>query len=99
MNSASAKHMANVAALGCVLGKRGLHECQGRVEVHHIAEGSGLRSDWAVVGLCEEGHRGVTGIHGLGTKRFCALYRPPGDVEFGLLVWQIELMARTYAHR
>lgn len=68
--------------------------CEGRIELHHVAEGSGLRNDWALVPLCTEHHRGKTGLHGMGTKAFCAKYRPPGDCEYGLLVWLIEALAK-----
>lgn len=33
--------------------------------------------------------------HGMGTKRFCAAYRVPGETEHGLLVLQNELLARA----
>ena len=63
-------------------------------QVHHVAEGSGLRSDFSVAGLCLEHHTGKSGLHGMGTKAFIRLYRPPGDSEYGLLVWVNELIAR-----
>lgn len=88
------KHMSLVAQAGCVLGNRGLHVCEGHVEVHHVAEGSGLRSDFAIAGLCTAGHRGPAGLHGMGTKAFIRLYRPPGETEYGLLVWSNEDVAR-----
>ena len=64
------------------------------VVLHHVAEGSGLRSPWALVPLCPAHHIGEAGIHGMGSKAFLRLYRPPGDSEFGLLVWLLEDMAR-----
>jgi len=42
-------------------------------ELHHPRAGTGggrRASNWDVVGLCPEHHRGNTGIHGLGTKGF-----------------------------
>jgi hypothetical protein len=69
---------------------RGLDACAGRVEVHHIAVGSGKRSDYAVVGLCSKHHddnRTGTGFHGMGTRTFCQVFRVPGEIEHGLLVW------------
>jgi hypothetical protein len=92
---ASAKHMDRVARNGCVVGNHGFTGCQGRIEVHHCAEGSGKRSDFSTVGLCEEHHRGGSGIHGMGVRGFCALYRPPGESEMGLLVWLLEDMAKA----
>jgi hypothetical protein len=94
MSNAGKRHMQAVAEAGCVVGNRGLGQCEGRVEVHHVAEGSGLRSDFSVAGLCSEHHRGGSGLHGLGTKAFCRLYRLPGETEYGLLVWANEDMAK-----
>ena len=94
MSVAGKRHMQRVAEAGCVVGNRGLGECAGRVEVHHVAEGSGLRSDFSVAPLCQEHHQGKSGLHGMGTKAFIRLYRPPGDSEFGLLVWANEDMAK-----
>lgn len=84
-----------LSALGCLLRKRGSASCNGLVELHHVAEGSGLRDDWALVPLCAEHHRGGSGRHGMGTKAFIRLYRPPGDSEYGLLVWLLEDMAKS----
>ena len=93
VTNAKAKWRNNLAEIGCVVGHR--HGgCSGRVQLHHVAEGSGLRDDWALVPLCEAHHTGQAGLHGLGTKSFIRLYRPPGDSEYGLLVWMIELMAK-----
>lgn len=83
-----------VARAGCVVGNRGFGGCEGKVDVHHVAEGSGLRSDFATVGLCQMHHTGPAGLHGMGTKRFVTLYRPPGESEYGLLVWANEDIAR-----
>ena len=88
------RHMALVATAGCVLGNRGFAGCCGRVTVHHVAEGSGIRSDFATVGLCEEHHQGKGGLHGMGTKAFLRLYRPPGECEWGLLAWANEDIAK-----
>jgi hypothetical protein len=85
--------MGEVAAAGCVVGNRQLGQCEGRVTVHHVAEGSGVRSDFSTVGLCEEHHQGKSGLHGMGPKAFCRLYRPLGETEWGLLVWAIEDVA------
>ena len=98
MNRTVAKHRARVRALGCVICRRfvvtGLP-----VELHHVAEGSGLRDEFAVVPLCGSRidgghHRGGAGFHGMGERAFCALYRPPGDREWGLLIWMIEDIAK-----
>lgn len=94
------RHRDAIAVLGCLLGKRGFSEgCLGGTELHHVAEGSGVRDDWALAPLCVEHHRGSSGLHGMGTKAFIRLYRPPGDSEFGLLVWLIEDMAKAPRRR
>ena len=90
-----ARHKTRLAAMPCLLDGGFSGGCGGRVELHHVAEGSGLRDDWALVPLCAEHHRGQAGLHGMGSRAFCALYRPPGDAEWGLLVWLIEEMARN----
>lgn len=92
-----ARHRSTVADLGCLLARRGVPGCQGRTELHHVAEGSGLRSEWSLVPLCEEHHQGQSGLHGMGTKAFIRLYRPPGDSEFGLLIWLLECLAHRRA--
>lgn len=93
MNKAERYHVDRVSECGCIicaLLDLGRTPC----EIHHVAEGSGLRSWFAVAGLCPEHHRGKTGLHGMGTKRFCAAYRIPGESEYGLLVMQNEQLAR-----
>lgn len=92
--SPAQRHKDRVASIGCVVCRR-FTEGGGRVELHHVAEGSGLRSDYAVVPLCVEHHRGGAGLHGMGPKAFIRLYRPPGDSEYGLLIWLAEDMARA----
>lgn len=92
--SKAKRHMDLVARAGCVVGNRELGQCAGKLDVHHVAEGSGLRSDFATVGLCQEHHTGPAGLHGMGTKAFIRLYRPPGESEYGLLVWANEDIAR-----
>lgn len=68
-----------------------------KASLHHVAEGSGIRSTFAMVPLCYAHHQGPGGLHGTvgggGPKTFIRLYRPPGDSEFGLLVWAMEDMA------
>ena len=94
MDADEKRYMGLVASLGCVVCKR-LGEGFVSSEVHHVAEGSGLRSNYSVVPLCAEHHRGASGLHGMGTKRFIRLYRPPGDSEYGLLVWTNQDMAEA----
>lgn len=92
-------YMGLVGKLQCVICRR--FEPTGLpVELHHVAKGSGLRSDFAVVPLCgskTDGghHRGAAGFHGMGERAFCRLYRPPGETEWGLIVWTNEDLARS----
>lgn len=83
----------HLATLPCLVGRR--HGgCQGRINLHHVAEGSSVRSVWALVPLCEEHHTGGSGLHTMGTKKFVARYRPYNDQELGLLAWLIEDLAK-----
>lgn len=70
--AAEKKHMSKVAALGCILCKRIGY--QGTpAELHHPRRGTGMgqrASNYDVIPLCLEHHRGNTGVHGLGTKGF-----------------------------
>lgn len=87
-----ADHMERVASLGCCICRR-LNYGYVPAECHHVAEGSGLRSDWAVAPLCTEHHRGAYGFHARG-KAFLSQFRVPGESEYGLLVWLIEDLAK-----
>jgi len=91
MSAKGARHMDKVAGAGCVICRR-LYGHFVPCEIHHVAEGSGLRSDFAVAGLCAEHHRGESGFHRMG-KQFFKLYRVPGESEYGLLVWVNEDLA------
>lgn len=82
------KHMGRVAALGCCVCKR-VFERYEPAQVHHVALGSGKRSDFAVAPLCVEHHSGASGFHKRG-KAFLAQFRVPGESEYGLLVWTME---------
>lgn len=72
------KYMAAVASTGCVI----CRELTGDYvpgQVHHIAEGSGERSDYMTVCLCVDHHTGVQGVHGMGVKAFCRINRLPNE--------------------
>lgn len=90
-------HMGRVAQTGCVVCRRLGH---GWVpgQVHHIAEGSSLRSDFATVCLCPEHHIGGLSVH-KGTDRFLQVHRVPWNKEEGLLVMQNEDLALLAMHR
>lgn len=91
--AAEGRYMSLVATVPCLVCTR-FQRTGERVELHHVAEGSSLRSNWAVVPLCAEHHRGGSGFHGMGSKGFCGLYRPPGEVEYGLIVWLLSDLER-----
>lgn len=97
MNTFERHHVNRVARIGCVICRQMLGEVSP-AEIHHVAEGSGLRSWFAVAGLCHEHHRGGTGLHGMGTKRFCEAYSVPNGDEYGLLVWVNEYLAVMDLH-
>lgn len=94
--SPAQRWMGLVTSLGCVICRRqGLGYVPA--QFHHIAEGSGKRSDFAGAPLCEVHHdpyKTGTGFHGMGTEKFCKLFRIPGETEYGLLVLVNEDMAR-----
>jgi len=92
MTRAEEQHMERVASIGCVVCRR-LGHGYSPAEVHHVAEGSGLRSNFAVAPLCREHHQGGAGFHRMG-KQFLKLYRVPGETEWGLLAWVNEDLAR-----
>ncbi len=95
MRSPAERWKDKVARAGCVVCMFSVGNKGVPAELHHVAEGSGLRSDFAIAPLCVEHHRGANGLHGMGTKAFIRTYRPPGDSEYGLLVWTCELLARN----
>ena len=39
----------------------------------------------------------LASLHGMGPKAFIRLYRPPGDSEYGLLIWLLEALAHRRA--
>jgi hypothetical protein len=91
------RHYETVASLGCLVCKR-IGQGYQAAQLHHVAEGSGKRSDWSVVPLCEPHHdpnRTGSGFHGMGTKKFCTAFRVPGESEYGLLIWLLEDLARA----
>jgi hypothetical protein len=95
VNTIEASYVAEVANLGCCVCRRLGYAQRERTEVHHVAAGSGKRSEYAIAPLCTEHHRGKSGLHGMGPKAFIRLYRPPGDSEYGLLVWVAEDLSRA----
>lgn len=94
--TAARLHMSRVAALGCLICRR-LGYGHVPAQLHHVASGSGLRSDFAVAPLCEEHHEGSSGIHGMGVKAFVRAYKLPGETEYGLLIWVNQDLASVRA--
>lgn len=92
MNKAESAHVERVASVGCVICRR-LYGRFVPCEVHHVAEGSGLRSNYAVAGLCTEHHTGGASFHRMG-KQFLKLFKVPGESEYGLLVLVNEDLAK-----
>jgi hypothetical protein len=96
MTTAAAYWMGLIGGLGCSICRR-LGRGFVPAQVHHIAVGSGKRSDFAVANLCQEHHdpnRTGSGFHGMGTDQFCRIFRIPGEREEGLLVLAAEDLAR-----
>lgn len=90
MTTKAQRHKDRVAKLGCCVCRRlGI---ESAAQLHHVAEGSGLRSDFAVAPLCPEHHTGSSGFHKRG-KGFLSQFRVPGESEFGLLIWVNEDLA------
>jgi len=72
LTKAEKKYMNSVAELGCLVCKR-MGYPGTPAELHHPRAGTGAgrrSSNWDVIPLCPEHHRGNTGVHGLGTKGF-----------------------------
>lgn len=77
------RYKSILSDLGCVLCRRDIGEIVPP-ELHHIAEGSGQRSDWMIAPLCVNHHRiGGSSLHGSGVKRFLSMHGLP--TEFHLL--------------
>jgi hypothetical protein len=91
MSAIGKRHMERVAQVPCVLCTH-LRLGQSAAEVHHIREGQGAAqraSGLLTVALCTEHHRGASGIHGLGRKRFYTQYKL---TELDLLAMTLEAL-------
>jgi hypothetical protein len=78
-----------IAELGCALCRHQGNEGTP-AELHHIRRGNIPRIQAPVIPLCTEHHRGNTGIHGYGRKRFEREY---GLSEEQLLEQTLELIS------
>lgn len=86
--AAESRYMGMVKGMRCLICRRHPDlDTKARAEVHHIAQGSSRQCNWLVAPLCAEHHRGGSGLHGLGSKRFCDIYKVPHGTEYGLLAW------------
>lgn len=66
-------YYAKLANFGCVLCH--LAGFEGTpAEIHHIRTGNIPRKQAPVIPLCYEHHRGGTGVHGLGSRKFERTY-------------------------
>jgi hypothetical protein len=93
ISAAEGRFMAHVSRLKCVICWKFPDLDTGLpTEVHHLGEGSSRQNNWLVAPLCgsrSDGghHRGGAGLHGMGSKGFCALYKMPHGNEYGLIAW------------
>lgn len=91
MTLAAKRHLARVAAIGCVVCQR-LYGEPAAAQVHHIREGRIARSDFLTLPLCEQHHLGTKmSVHFAKLNLLRALKI---GSEFDLLADVIELLAR-----
>ena len=90
--AAEKRHLASVAALGCIVCSHAYGNYGTPAEVHHARarHGWGRTSHLMTIPLCPEHHTGQTGIHGLGRKAFERTYKL---TELDLLAMTIEALA------
>ena len=62
--------LSKIARLGCILCSEVLGIEGSPAELHHVRRYGAKRSASPVLPLCPEHHRGNSGVHGLGTRRF-----------------------------
>ena len=70
------KHLASVAALGCILCSHAYGNYEVPAEVHHVRvnHGWGRSSHLMTIGLCPEHHRGNSGVHNHGREEWKAVH-------------------------
>jgi hypothetical protein len=84
MNKAEQRHHDIVRGLDCVI-CREFFGSRTPASIHHIAEGSGHRSEWMIAPLCHSHHQGRGGFHDE-PKTFLRVYRFPTEYHLLLLV-------------
>lgn len=91
MNNSERAHMDRVRSTDCII-CREFEGVRTAAEIHHIADGSNPRSHYLIAALCSLHHRDAgVGLHGMGVKAFCRLFRLPN--EFYLLELQNKFLA------
>lgn len=86
----------DLRTIGCVICRR-MGYPGSPASLHHISEGSSVRSEWLKVPLCREHHQGANGLHGMSARTFIKVHRLPGESEYGLLAFAIEDVAKMRA--
>ena len=93
--AAEARHLARVAALGCVLCELQGYGSETPAEVHHVrgdaanVGGAQRASHYLTMPLCPTCHRGPTGVHG---DRW--LLKKCKTTELGMLALTIEKLQK-----
>ena len=64
-----------IAELGCILCSEVLGIEGSQAELHHVRRFGTKRATSPILPLCPEHHRGNSGLHGLGVKRFEREYK------------------------
>lgn len=84
MNKSEQRHHDIVRSLGCVIHREFFHV---RIDpsIHHVAEGSGKRSEFMIAPLCPDCHTGPEGFHSV-PKTFLRVYGLPTEYHLLLLV-------------
>lgn len=84
MTNAEKHHHEIVRSLGCVICRQFLLTMT-QPSIHHIAEGSGKRSEFMIAGLCPSCHVGPGGFH-TAPRAFLRVYGLPTEYHLLLLV-------------
>lgn len=87
--SIASEWMQRVSTLGCAI-CHSLGYGHSPAEVHHILD-TAHRDDFLTIPLCPEHHRGGTGFHGYGQRRFETVYKTD---EIHLLAWTLRQIAK-----
>ena len=74
--AAEKRHLASVAALGCILCSHAYGNYEVPAEVHHVRVryGWGRASHLMTIPLCPEHHTGKTGVHSHGREEWKAMH-------------------------